>query len=555
MPPSVNVTIFNKHAYKALCLAAAASAWIAAPVFAESEGPEIHGEYLLTGAFHSTSGSGDRTLLHKGAFLTNELKLRMEDDLWDQWKLTGDIHVRKTPDPQIDPRGDFHILGWTTELYNPVLRFTAGDFFGNFSQYTLTQAVKGAQAAYKTDRVEVKGVAAYSRRPDEGKEYMRYVYGGRTEVKAVDKAGPVKDLYIGSNFTGTEDDKTSLTNRGDAHPASNRVGSVNAKMVFNETTDMDIEVAKSWIDRDVRLGGQIFDSQFDRKTGTAVRANTFTRFDRKTKLRLGYEWAGADFETLSGSAIPDRVSFNGRFDRQIDPHWAAQASYRMFYDKLDHSILNERTTTQSPRVALNWTPASETWALKDFYSSFYFEARARQSQDDETGETDFLTNEVGFDSDFKVLDLNFNAGWSFREEDDDFAKENDRLINTGFIGFRTRQKFANMTAMPFIRYQFDYEDLTKLEGRDFMQTLSFGCTLDVSPSMKFEQRYSVGTADRLQYDSDTAKINAYLALDYKLPVPYDMNYRLSYEHTGLDHPSALQRYGEHKLLSQLLWEF
>ena len=34
--------------------------------------PEFHGEYSLLGALHRTGGSGDKTLLRRGEFLTND---------------------------------------------------------------------------------------------------------------------------------------------------------------------------------------------------------------------------------------------------------------------------------------------------------------------------------------------------------------------------------------------------------------------------------------------------------------------------------------------------
>ncbi len=541
-----------RRAFRAGLPAALIVIFVSAAQADETQWPEIHGEYAATGAGHWTGGSGQRTLLHKGVFMTNELKLKLDQDLWDEWKVTGNIHLRKTPDPQIDDRSAVRLLGGTLELYNPVWRFTGGDFFGDLSQYTMLQALKGFQAAYKTERLEVKGVAAYSQRADEGEHYFRYVFGGKADVLAAEELGPVKNLHIGSNFSDVEDDSGSIDNRGTAPDISAHVGSVTTSLTLWETTEINAEAARSWADPDALRTGL----GLDRKTDTAVRVSSYTRFDRDTKFRFGYEWVGADFETPAGSAAPDRVQFTTRLDRRLNREWGAEASYRSFYDKLEDSTLNQRTLTQAPRVALNWSPSSENWFLQDFTSTFYWEERARNSQDDPAGQRDFVTDEWGTDGDFRLWGLNFNSGWSIRNEDDDFSKENNRLINTGYLGFRTRQKVCNnIMATPSLRYQFDYEDLPKLEGRDLMQTVSAGLNLDVTEALKIEQRYSVSTANRLVHDSDTARFNAFAALDYKIPVKQDLTFRLSYEHTGLSHPSALNSYAEENLQSQLLWNF
>ncbi len=92
----------------------------------------IHGEYSLLGAIHRTGGSGDRTLLRRGEFLTNELTLNYEQPLPAEWMATADVHVRNTNDEQLDPYDGAHVLGWTTELYNPYLRFTGGNFYADY---------------------------------------------------------------------------------------------------------------------------------------------------------------------------------------------------------------------------------------------------------------------------------------------------------------------------------------------------------------------------------------------------------------------------------------
>ena len=181
--------------------------------------------------------------------------------------------------------------------------------------------------------------------------------------------------------------------------------------------------------------------------------------------------------------------------------------------------------------------------------------RRRGSTDNNAGQIDYLSNDYGFENDFKVRDVNFDSGWTIRTESDDLNKENNVLANTGYIGMNMRKKFLGTTATPSLRYQLDYENFPKEEGRDLTQTVSAGLNLEITDSLRFEQRYSIETASRLAYDSDTLRLNAHLELDYKLPVKEDVTLKVRYDHIGLNHPSALNTFSEENLNTELLWKF
>ncbi len=513
--------------------------------------PTIHGEYDLSGAYHATGGAGDKTLIRKGAFLSNDLKLNIEDALSDDWNTTTDLHARQTPDPQIDKRKNVHLLGWTTEIYNPFLRFTGGDFYGDFSQYTLTQSLRGVQAAFKNEVQEVKIVAGYSQDADEGVNFRRYVFGGRSETLLAKEYGPAKDVRMGFNFVDSEDGHNTIQNDSGILDASNRVASVNSHVLLWDKTDIEGEMAQSWSDEDTSDG-----SATDRRNGTALRLNSNTKFSKKAKARLGYEWVTAGFNSLSGSSVPDRINVTSRFDYKFDRIWSMDAGYRLNFDRLDSSALPVRTTTQTPRVALNWNPESEDWLLQDYESRFFWEQRRRtSSEESNTGQIDYLSNDYGFENDFRVQDVRFDSGWTIRTENDDLDKTNNILSNIGYLGMSMRKKFLGCVATPSLRYQMDYEALTEQEGRDLVNTVTAGLILDITDALRFEQNYSLETASHLLEDSDTCHFNAHLGLSYKIPAKEDVTLRLRYDHTGFAHPSALESFSEENFNADLLWRF
>ncbi len=510
----------------------------------------IHGEYSLLGAIHRTGGSGDRTLLRRGEFLTNELTLNYEQPLPAEWMATADVHVRNTNDEQLDPYDGAHVLGWTTELYNPYLRFTGGNFYADYSQYTLQQSLTGVQAALTTERVTAKTAFGYSLRDIEGQRYRRYAGGGRTELLLAPRVGPASDVRMGLNFSGSEDARDTIDNTAGVSDASNRVGSVNAHVLLWNMSDFSAELARSWNKDDTTPGNVL-----ERANGTALRVNNITKFSKRDKLRLNYEWVSSHFNTLSGSAVPDRVNLSSRFDHRWNSRWSANVGYRVMVDKLEKSDLLKRTVTQAPRAEISWEPGSDRWYLKNFTSRVYAQARNRVSSEFASGQTDFHTNELGLENEFQVRKARVSTGWSISAEDDDRDKTNDRLTNVVYAAVRTRTKWFGVAATPSLRYQMEYSDLSTLEGRDLTHTVSEGLRLDISEALFFEQRCSVSTASRLAHDSDSIRVNAYLGLDYHLPVQQDLTFRTSYEHISFVHDVSIQRFSEDNFQTQLLLKF
>ncbi len=524
----------------------------AVPVFA-AETPEkltIHGDYSLLGASHWTGGAGNKTLLRRGAFLTNELRLHIHSPLQNGWNFSNDIHLRKTPDPQMDKRKDLRLLGFTAELYDPVWRLTAGDFFADFSQYTLGQALDGVQVARRTDNSESKLVFGYSQKPDEGRQFMRFVFGGRQESLLVKERGVLKDWRVGVNMVGNEDDRGSIGNKTGIANASNRIGSLNTSLRLGDA-ELNGEIAEAWIDEDTSPNTDV-----RRKTGTALRLNAGNKFTKKLKAKLGYEWVTADFNSLSGSAVPDRVNVTSRLDYKFNGAWAGEAGYRLAVDKMDKSPLNVRTVTQIPRVAFNWTPDSSYWLLQNFFSRVYWEMRRRFSQDnDSSGQADFESQDMGLEDEFKLFRATVNSGLSLRAEKDDKTKSNDRTAPAGFIGVRFNERWFGAEAVPSLRYQFSYEERPKDGGRDLSQVVSAGLTLDFPNGVRIEQRYSADFASRLAHDSDSIRLNVYLGLDYKIPGKRDMTLTTSYEMTQFAHDVSTERFSEQNFQTRLLWRF
>lgn len=525
---------------------------MANPLFAEDiAAPTLHGEYLIQGAVHRTGGSGDQTLMRKGNFYLDELKLRLDAPvpLMPGWLFDTDLDVRQTDDPQVDKRKNPHLLGVTSDLYNEITRFTFGDFYGDFTQYTLQQKVTGAQAEVKTDTFELKGAGGRLNEADD-QRFARYVGAGRVEALVLKQGGPFSDLRLGANFSDAEDDHSSFDTTTGIPDESNRVGSINTTFTFNDITEVDGELAKSWTDPDTTLGNTV-----DRATGTALRASTYTKFSRMTKLRMNYEWVSSDFATLGGSAVSDRVNFNTRLDHRFTREWQAEGSYRMFFDKLDKSALNKRTLTQAPHLGLNWTPDNPVWGLEDFSSRWYWDERRRASNDDPSGQIDYTSDEVGVEDEFTVKRVVLTSGASWRREDDDFDPTNNRQAYTGSLGFRMREKLFSAKASPYLRWEADYEGIPKEDGHDLSQNWTWGLDLDFLNGARFEQRYTVGHVDRLLYDADTTKFTAHWLFEYKLPTKEDLTWQVSYDELDFVHPQATQRFAERNFQTQLLWKF
>ena len=512
--------------------------------------PSIHGEYSAVEAFHATGGSGSKTLLRKGAFLTQEGKVVLEEALPNGWHLSGNLHLRRTTDPQVDKRHDVHVLGYSVQASNPVWRLTGGDFFGDLSQYSLSQALEGGQVVYNTDRVLVKTVAGISQHRDEGKQFLRMVLAGGTQYLLIKDAPSIQECRLGVNVTGVDDIGSSIEDTTGVAQAKNRVGSLTAHLRFWDRVDVDGEAAHGWTDQDSP------ELRVKRRTGHAVRLNTAATLSKKAKVKLGYEWAQASFNSLAGSVVPDRVNVNSRLDYRWNGSWTSDAGLRYTNDKVGRSTLNKRTFTIIPKLGLNWTPASGSWLwLKEFASRMYWEMRKRFSDNEPAGQTDSTSQEVGLDNDFLLQQVRWNVGWSLRQEDDDFSKSNDRLINSGWLGLRRTYHPLGVETATSVRWQFNYQDRPKEGGRDLTHTILLRAESALAKSLKLEQRYSVETASRLAADSDTVRGNAFILLEYHLPSQQDRSLTASYEFNDYLHPVGTEKYAEHNAQLKFLWKF
>ena len=511
----------------------------------------IKGEYSIEEAHHAVGGSGSKSLLLRGAFTTQEGKLAVTQPLRDHWSWVTNLRARRTTDVQIDKRHDVHLLGLTSEVYNRIFHATAGDFYGDFSQYSLAQALQGAQLELQTNSLVLKAVSGFSQFEDEGRQFMRLNTGGYGEWTVIHETPAVRDFKVGVGVVNVNDVGSSLDNASNVAEVSGQVTSVKTRAMLWNRVDLEAEAARSWSDEDVTPGTSV-----PRKNGTAMRLNATAKVTEKSKLRLAYDWAGARFRSFSGSANPDRLNVTSRLDYKWNSLWSATFNNRVSSDKLDKSTLNKRTITISPQASLTWTPLTDSWrVLRDLTSRLYWDARRRLSQEDNSGQTDFVSHEVGWENDFSTQKLKWTTGWSIRREDDDLSKANDRLVNSGWLGWRYPTELFRFKTTPWARWQFNYENRPKEGGRDLTHTVSFGADTNFSEGLKFQQRYTVSIADRMAAQSDTTKWNAYLSLEYRLPTRPDLNLSASYEYTNFDHPIKTEKYSEHNTRVRMLWKF
>ena len=519
-----------------LLLNSATQSLIASPL---TYRPSIHGEYSLLGAAHFIGGEAEKSALQKGQFLTNELKLKIDQSFKNGWTSASNLHIRKTPDPQIDVRRDVRLLGYTVELYNPTFHITGGELFADFSQYTMNQALEGVQMTAQTESTELKLVTGSHERDEAGNHVKNWVMGGRSQILLLKEFGFAKDWKVGFNFS--------------VEKSSNLVCSINNHLLLWDRTALEGEFAKSWIDID--KNSFLADGGWNQKSGSAVRLNTITQFSKKAKMKLDYEWVSANFTTLNGSAVPDKVNVKSYLNYKWSKRWSSETGYRISYDKLSQSLLTKRTFTHVPGIAFYWTPMSESWLLSDFFSKMYWEMRRRISEDNPSSQIDFLSNEYGVENSFKIKRIGFNSGAGVRTEKDSVQRNNDRVITNGFIGLHLQKNLLNATLAPTLRWQFSYEDKPNEGGRDFVEMVFLGLDLDISNSFRFEQRYSMETASRAARDSDTVRLGAYIGLDYNLWGKDDYLFKFNYERANYAHPSNSEHFSEDNFQAQFLLKF
>ena len=110
---------------------------------------KINGSILIQGKYDKVSGNKSKSFLKEGWDYLTEINLNLQEKLWSNYNLEGEVRLRKTDNPRIEPRKDVRVKQYSLKIANPDNLFIFGDFYGELSPFTLGSSLEGFMAEIK----------------------------------------------------------------------------------------------------------------------------------------------------------------------------------------------------------------------------------------------------------------------------------------------------------------------------------------------------------------------------------------------------------------------
>lgn len=456
----------------------------------------------------------------------------------------ADLELRGTSNDQIDTE-DFSPKKIYFERNSPVTDFQFGDFFANFSQYSLNQNLKGS---------------LFSLKQNEGNPWDFTVLGGtyknRWEYMWSDKADELKntnfygtrvgrkigDLQTYFNYVVTDEDRMDNIDPGNmsrstAEITHNHLWSVDWK--FKPVAGLD-------------LSGESAVSRYHSTTNANIdlgKAHQLRGRFRVKSLRtqLEYERVPSDFHTPGGSASSDRERYRMRNNYYFGDN-EVFFDYTTYWDNIQDTQTNT-TKTKIPeggvtfRNLLNRKTLSTTLKLR--------EQRRHTSSNSTDDRTDSFN--AGLEDRFGV----FTPGLEYEYRRVNYRKNPDdggEITHAGTLRVSSYHRTEVWTFRPNVSLRYE-------ETGDYGQSPSRGLNKDwiwsgglsggFKSNLRFNTSYNVSRADNYILNADSRTRVFSCGLDYSIGGSNDNVLGLEYQDRRNSYGEGMNDYDENIL--KLKW--
>ncbi|NCC23012.1 MAG: hypothetical protein EOM26_11225 [Alphaproteobacteria bacterium] len=295
-----------------------------------------------------------------------DLGLQVYEKLWSNYRLEGLADFRLTSLERVEKQEDVRLKQLNLSLLNPHNLFEFGNFYSDFSPFTMGSSLEGFNAEMnpQDSRFSYKAVVARLNEPEIGLN-QRNVYGthiGFSPFVGDDRAA--SDLEIGVQSVLTRDDNSSSVHEDIYAPAMNNwVASMDGNWRHRENglfADWELAFSEYNQDRNSATVKQVNDAAFRVSPGWRYR-DTFD-------VRYLYYRVGPDYFTATGSAVRDKEQhqinsnyrFNGNYTLSLTQNW--------YHDSLSGSDATKKTKNNETYLSLLARPfrMRETFSIRPY---------------------------------------------------------------------------------------------------------------------------------------------------------------------------------------------
>lgn len=506
---------------------------------------DISGESrsIITG--YDINGYTASSYYQQGGHYRQELDLKIKDNLYKDFALESFLSVRFTDDKYYDTE-TFSIESFYLKFISSDIGMTLGDFYSNFTNYTLNQSLKGINL-YKDFQIleGAKLIASLgttkARWEDLWKEldaevYTRYVAGMRFQQDIS------KDFKLGLNLVNTtDDDDGSVDSEASTKAIKNRMGSMDLYLRLFEVLTTNAEFAYNFYNSDTK-GDTKTKSDYATKLRTGLKIGNF-------RLDNSYELVGSNFVSPVGIATTDLEQITNRLTYKFSDALETKLGYIILHDNIGKQK-SYTTTTQVPSIEVFIRPFEGLRYLK--LETSYRESR-RESSDAASIDDNTKTAYLGLRN--RIKNINHNFGYRREDKIDDVTASNERDVDTYIMGLNTNFTFANIRFSPSIQYEIQQDKQTTTKNRDLYQNTDLGLDLYFPDGTDLELGYVISDTNYKVLGNDLTRTIALIRLNHKLFGDEDKRLSFSYEMRDYEKENASLSYTENVFETKLAFKF
>ena len=500
---------------------------------------EIHFTQSISGVYYHVSGDTTRSFypanqtdyLYEGTFDFSKIPL-------GEWEAFGNIEYRSTDDRLVD-RQDFSIERMYMGLKTQGKEILVGDFYQNFSEYSLGNALKGLKITIgdeKTSRlIMVAGLDTpkwedlwETRQNDSATR--RYVWGARLENSLFNEK-----LSLNFNYGGARDDPAYMATS--TNPIMVNVFSVDAKYKINQILNTYGEIAQSFTDANINDGAVHTKGDRAYKLGLDLNLKDYT-------LSSVYSRIGNHFNTTGGFSAQDLETIN--FDGLWFLPFKTKFTHYLHLSRDNLSKTKSTTTKQlNPGGKLSFSlPLNINWDIGA-------DLRKRFSTDKTTVNQKTYTYTTSLSRDFRILfaSLGYTKGIIL----DKITAAQERNTDTYTLALDGNFNIKQAKLSWNLSENIIHDKNIEANKADFISTTSAGLKLVFPSTLTFEGKATFGDNNYYINASDTNTTDYYFAVSRNLMK--DLAFMVSYQHKGYSYFGGDTNYAENFIRTNLTYKF
>lgn len=508
------------------------------PAFAE-----IHGTQEASSTYYHVDGNQSRSFYpgNEAAYLY-EGNVDFKNPLTKDYEMFGNIFYRVTDDKLIDTES-FSIERMFIGLKGKSKELLLGDFYSNFSEYSLGNALKGARISIgdeDSSRLIMVGGIDMSKWEDlwenriEGTGSRRYVWGTRLENNFLNKK-----LSLNFNYGGANDDTAYVPISGS--PMMVNVFSMDGKYAINNHLTASGEIAESFTDNNTT------DDNLETKSDYAMECGLDMNFKDYT-LSSVFSRIGPHFNTTGGFSAQDLETIN--LDGMLFLPLKIKFAHYLHMSR-DNLTKEKSTTTRqlNPGGKFSFTlPA-------DFSLNLGADLLKRYSVDKSTNEETY-TWTSSLSKDFGLLFATF--GYTRTEVANQASPDQKRSSDLYSLGLDGNFTLKNVKCSWNLGEDIERIAYKTTDKADFTTSTSGGFKLNFPSTLAFQAKATIG--DNRYYETTTNSYNTqyYCSLSRNILRKLtndNLLFDVTYEHRSYRYFNNSNDYAERVLKGRFSYKF